>query len=135
MNLKKNLDLRLLGVFGSAIIILSEFLPWFSGRPLFNIYFISITVALEDSFLYLFPLMSGMISLVSSLLLFYKLELRVTSAILKFTGIGFLFLFFIDLIPNELSYLLYADIGFFLCVIGFIIMICDVIFVLKLKEN
>ena len=51
MEFKKYIDYRLLGITGAVLLIISEFLPWFSGLNLFDIYVLATIVNLEDSFL------------------------------------------------------------------------------------
>ncbi|MFW9988535.1 MAG: hypothetical protein ACFFC3_07755, partial [Candidatus Odinarchaeota archaeon] len=100
MELKKYINSYILGIIGSTIIILSEFFPWFSEYTLIEIYIITTSVNIEDSFLFLFPLMSGIICLIASSLVIYKIELKIKSVIVFFLGLGFLIIFFIDYISQ-----------------------------------
>ncbi|MFX0035884.1 MAG: hypothetical protein ACFE9I_09635 [Candidatus Hermodarchaeota archaeon] len=139
MEFKKYINSFLLGVIGSIILILSEFFSWFSDYSLIEIYIITIDVALEDSFLFLFPLLSGIICLVASILIIYKIELKIKSIITMFIGLGFLLTFFIDYISQEIQYLSNAGIGFYLGIVGFLLILFNVLNVLlsnqKVKEG
>jgi len=92
MNLKKYLDFRILGLVGSIFLIISEFLSWFSELSLLNIYLITTAVALGDSFLYLFPLICGIICLFGTLLVTYNIDYKISSVIINFIGLGFFIL-------------------------------------------
>jgi len=130
----KVLDYRFTGILGSALIIISEFLPWISQFSLLDTYIIYTITTVEESFLYLFPLISGIICLIASLLVFYNIEYKINSVIITFIGLGFLTLFLVDFIPGELFYLSKAGVGLYLCIAGFIIMIINVILILISKE-
>ncbi len=134
MNVKKYLDFRLFGLTGSIMMIVSEFIPWIGQYSLFLLYLFLISVEIETAFLYLFPLISGIICLLGSILIIHNIELRINSAIVMFIGLGFLFLFFFDFIPNELVYLGNANIGFYLCIVGFLLTIIALINILMLKD-
>ncbi len=134
MNIRKYLDFRLFGLTGSILMIVSEFIPWYTEYSLFVMYVILTEVEIETAFLYLFPLISGIICLLGSILIIHNIELKINSVIVIFIGLGFLLLFFIDFIPNELVYLANASIGFYLCVAGFLLMIIALINILMLKE-
>ncbi|MFW9952122.1 MAG: hypothetical protein ACFFKA_18530, partial [Candidatus Thorarchaeota archaeon] len=79
LNIKKYLDFRLLGLVGSILVITSEFLSWFEGITLLNLYIITTELTIEDSFLYIFPLVSGIICLIGTLLIIYKEDFRINS--------------------------------------------------------
>ena len=130
------LDFRFVGLVGSILLIVSEFLPWFSGFSLFDAYILYTITAVEESFIFLFPLISGIICLVASLLIIYNLEYKINSVIITFIGLGFLTLFLVDFIPGELFYLSKAGIGigFYLCIAGFMIMIISIMLILIAKE-
>ncbi len=128
------LDYRLIGFVGSLLLIVSEFFPWFSDFTLFDAYLLYTITAVEESFLFLFPLISGIICLVASLLIIYNIEYKINSVIITFIGLGFLTLFLVDFIPGELFYLSKAGLGFYLCIAGFIIMVINVIIILITKE-
>ncbi len=102
MELKKYLNIYILGVIGSVILIISEFFSWFTDYSLIERYVIYSSVAIEDSFLYLFPLMSGIICLIASSLIIYKIELKIKCVIIFFVGLGFMLIFFIDYITQEI---------------------------------
>ncbi|MCK4479117.1 MAG: hypothetical protein KAV01_01195 [Candidatus Lokiarchaeota archaeon] len=135
MELKKYLNTYILGVIGSVILILSEFFSWFTDYSLIEIYIISSSVAIEDSFLYLFPLMSGIICLIASSLVIYKIELKIKCVIIFFVGLGFMIIFFIDYITQEISYISNANIGFYLGVIGFLLILFNIINILITIEK
>lgn len=135
MELKKYLNTYILGVIGSVILIISEFFSWFTDYSLIEIYVISSSVAIEDSFLYLFPLMSGIICLIASSLVIYKIELKIKCVIIFFVGLGFLIIFFIDYITQEISYISNANIGFYLGVIGFLLILFNIINILITIEK
>ena len=99
------LNLKILGIIGSILIIISEFLPWFSSYSLFEIYFITISGAFEDAFLYLFPIVSGLICLAAGILLITNMQFKIKSIILNIVGICFLLFFLFEFIPIHFQYL------------------------------
>ena len=133
--IKKFLDLRLLGMIGSIFMILSQFLSWFSGISLLGRYLIMISYSLESSFLYLFPLISGSITLVGSLLILFKEEYKVNSVIIIFIGLGFFLIFLIELIPQDFVYIATAEIGFYLSIVGALLVLLDIINILIQRRN
>ena len=135
MNIKKYLDFRLLGLTGSILLIISQFLSWFSNQSLLLIYFITTSVAIEDSFLYLFPLISGIICLVGTGLIVYKIEYRINSVIINFVGLGFFLIFIFEIVTKEFIYLPTAQIGFYFSIIGSILIFFDILNVLIIKES
>ncbi|MBY9011465.1 MAG: hypothetical protein KGD70_03745 [Candidatus Lokiarchaeota archaeon] len=135
MNIRKYLDFRLLGLTGSILLILSQFLPWFSNQSLLSIFIITTSVAIEDSFLYLFPLICGIICLVGAIVVLYNIEYRITSVIINFIGLGFILVFLIEIIPQEFLYLPNAEIGFYFSIIGAISIFFDIINILISKEK
>ncbi len=128
------LDYRLVGLVGSIILIVSEFLTWLSEFSLFDIYIFYTITRVEQSFIFLFPLISGIICLIASLLIISNLEYKINSVIITSIGLGFLTLFLVDFIPGELFYLSKAGIGFYLCIAGFVILILHIILILISKE-
>ena len=135
MNIKRYLDFRLLGLTGSVMLILSQFLPWFSSQSLLDIYIISTSVAIEDSFLYLFPLICGIICLVGAIVIIYNLDYKINSVIVNFIGLGFFLIFIIEIIPKELLYIPYAEIGFYFSIIGSILIFFEILNILLTKQE
>ena len=135
MKLRNFLNISLIGLIGSIILILSEFFSWFSEYNLIELYVITTEVAFEDSFLFLFPLISGIICLIASSLVIYKIEWKIKSVILSFVGLGFLIIFFIDHISQEIEYLPTAGIGLYLGITGFLLIIINIINVLITFEK
>ena len=135
MNIKKYLDFRLLGLTGSILMIISEFLSWFSNQSLLYIYIITTSVAIEDSFLYLFPLISGIICLVGTGLILYKIDYRINSVIINLVGLGFFLMFVFEIVIKEFIYLPTAQIGFYFSVIGSILVFFDILNFLIFKES
>ena len=135
MNIKKYLDFRLLGLTGSILLILSQFLSWFSNQSLLYIYIITTSVAIEDSFLYLFPLISGIICLVGTGLIIYKIDYRINSVIINLVGLGFFLMFAFEIVTKEFIYLPTAQIGFYFSIIGSILIFFDILNVLMIKES
>ena len=135
MAIKKYLDFRLLGLAGSILLILSQFLSWFSNQSLLDIYIITTSVAIEDSFLYLFPLICGIICLVGTMVIMYNLEYRINSVIINFIGLGFFLVFAINIIPEEFIYLTNAGIGFYFSIIGSILVFFDILNILLTREK
>ncbi|MBA7472026.1 hypothetical protein ES705_02691 [subsurface metagenome] len=135
MNIKKYLDFRLLGLTGSILLIISEFLSWFSNQSLLHIYIITTSVAIEDSFLYLFPLISGIICLVGTGLIIYKIDYRINSVIINLVGLGFFLMFAFEIVTKEFIYLPTAQIGFYFSIIGSILIFFDILNVLMIKES
>ena len=135
MRIKKYLDFRLLGLTGSILLIISQFLSWFSNQSLLYIYIITTSVAIEDSFLYLFPLISGIICLVGTGLIVYKIDYRINSVIINFVGLGFFLIFIFEIVTKEFIYLPTAQIGFYFSIIGSILIFFDILNVLIIKES
>ena len=135
MNIKKYLDFRLLGLTGSLLLIISQFLSWFSNQSLLYIYIITTSVAIEDSFLYLFPLISGIICLAGTGLIVYKIDYRINSVIINFVGLGFFLIFIFEIVTKEFIYLPTAQIGFYFSIIGSILIFFDILNVLLIKES
>jgi hypothetical protein len=130
MELKKYLNSMILGLIGSILLIISEFFSWFSDYNLIEIYIITATVELSDSFLFLFPLLSGIVCLIASFLVLYRIELNIKSVILSFVGLGFMLVFFIDYISQELEYISNSGIGFYLGITGFLLVLFNIINIL-----
>ena len=135
MELKKYINTLIIGLIGSILLIISEFYTWFSNYNLLEIYVITTSVELADSFLFLFPLLSGIICLIASFLVIYRIELKVKSVILSFVGLGFMLIFFIDYISQEIEYFFNSGIGFYLGVAGFLLVLFNVINVLITIEK
>jgi hypothetical protein len=135
MELRKYINTFLIGLIGSILLILSEFFSWFSDDNLFEIYIYTTSVAIEDSFLFLFPLLSGIICLIASTLVIYKIELKVKSVIISFVGLGFLLIFFFDYITQVIVYLPNAGIGFYLGVAGFLLVLINIVNMLLTIEK
>jgi len=129
-----SLNLRLIGLLGSILLIISEFLPWISGLSLFEIYICSTYVQIEESFLFLFPLISGIICLIGSIIVYYDVEYKINSVIVNFIGLGFLLLFLFEIIPSEIGYISGLQVGFYCCIAGFFIVLINVINVLMINE-
>jgi len=135
MNIKKYLDFRLLGLTGSILLIISQFLSWFSNQSLLYIYIITTSVAIEDSFLYLFPLISGIICLVGTGLIVYNIDYKINSVIINFVGLGFFLIFIFEIVTEEFNFLPTAQIGFYFSIIGSILVFFDILNVLLFKES
>jgi len=135
MNIRKYIDLRLIGIVGSCLLIVSQFSYWYSGLSLINIYLITASGAIEDSFLYLFPLISGCICFVGTFLVLYKLEYKLNSVIINFIGLGFFLIFLFELIPKDFPYISSIEIGFYFAVIGALLILLDILNVLKLNND
>ncbi|MHA1292161.1 MAG: hypothetical protein ACTSQJ_05775 [Promethearchaeota archaeon] len=132
---RKIFDYRLIGIIGSFLLIISEFLPWFSEITLFEFYMFTTAIKIEDSFLYIFPLMTGVICLIGCGLVLYSEEYKINSVIINFIGLSFLLLFLFDFIPNQIKYIPKAGLGFYCCIAGFMLVIIDIINVLLTKEK
>ena len=135
MNIKKYLDFRLLGLTGSILLILSQFLSWISNQSLLDWYILYTSIAIEDSFLYLFPLICGIICLVGTIVIIYNIEYRINSVIINFIGLGFFLVFLIEIIPIEFIYLPNAGIGFYFSIIGSILVFFDILNILLSKDK
>ncbi|MBA7646453.1 hypothetical protein ES703_54217 [subsurface metagenome] len=97
MELKKIYFVLTLGLSGPILLILSEFFSWFSDYNLIELYVLYTDLQIENSFLFLFPLISGIVCLIANVLVIYKVEFRIKSIILSFVGLGFQLLFFMGL--------------------------------------
>ncbi|MFX1379209.1 MAG: hypothetical protein ACFFA4_08940 [Promethearchaeota archaeon] len=135
MELKKYINAHMIGLIGSIVLILSEFFSWFSDYNLIEEYIFYSITPIEDSFLYLFPLLSGIVCLIASILVIYKIELKIKSIIIFFVGSGFFILFFIDYIIQEIPSFPNPGIGFYLGVVGFLLIIFNILNMLLTKEK
>lgn len=135
MEIEKKLNISLIGLIGSSFLIISEFFPWFSDENLIELFILITIVQIENSFLFLFPLISGSICLTASILVIYKFDFRIKSVILSFVGLGFQFIFFIDYLSQEILFLSEAGPGFYIGVIGFLLMISNLIYLLTNTEK
>ena len=135
MELKKIYFVLVLGLSGPILLILSEFFSWFSDYNLIELYVLYTDLQIENSFLFLFPLISGIICLIANVLVIYKAEFRIKSIILSFVGLGFQLLFFIDHITQEIDFIYDAGLGLYLGVFGFLLIVINVINVLYTVEN
>ena len=135
MELKKRFNILLFGLIGPILLILSEFYPWFSNYNLIELFILFTSVQIENSFLFLFPLISGVLCLIAIFLSIYKTEFRIRAVILSFVGLGFQLIFFIDYISQVIEFLPDADLGFYLGVIGFLLIIVNLIYLLSKTEK
>ncbi|TFF87309.1 MAG: hypothetical protein EU549_04975 [Promethearchaeota archaeon] len=132
---KQYIDLKLLGIISSILILISEFLPWISNYSLIERYIIYTQIKIQESFLYLFPLVAGIICGFGSILVIYDVQYKIKSVVINFIGLGFLLIFFFDFIPNEMIFFTGTEIGLYICVTGAILMIFHLINILLLKEE
>ncbi|MHA2179958.1 MAG: hypothetical protein ACXAAH_00895 [Promethearchaeota archaeon] len=132
---KNNVSFLILGLIGPILLILSEFFPWFSDYNLVELFIITTFVEIENSFLFLFPLISGIICLIASMLVIYNSEFRIKTVILSLIGLGFQLIFFIDYISQELGFLTSAGVGIYLGSLGFLLIIINVISLLTRVEK
>ena len=136
MQLKKNvLSFLLLGLIGPILLIISEFFPWFSSYNLIELFIITTFAEIENSFLFLFPLISGIVCLVANMLVTYNAEFRIKTVILCLVRLGFQLIFFIDYISQELGFLSNAGVGVYLGSFGFFLIIINIINVLTRVEK
>ncbi|MHA1671798.1 MAG: hypothetical protein ACTSV5_14670 [Promethearchaeota archaeon] len=135
MNIRKYIDLRLIGIVGSCLLIVSQFSSWYSGLTLINIYIITTSIAIEDSFLYLFPLITGSICFIGTFLVLYKIDYKLNSVIINFIGLGFFLIFIFEIVPKDFPYISNIGIGFYFAVIGALLILLDILNVLKLNNN
>lgn len=135
MRVKKYLDFRLLGFIGGAFLIVSEFLAWFSGNSLLDLFLLYLSLEIEFSFLYLFPVVSGIICVFGTILIIYKEEYRINAVIINFIGLGFFLIFLFELIPREFPYVISAGIGFYFAIAGGILIFFDIINILMTREK
>jgi hypothetical protein len=135
MLLKKYLDYRLLGLIGGIFLILSEFLAWFSGKNLLDLFMLYLILEIEFSFLYLFPVVSGIICIFGTILILYNEQYRINAVIINFIGLGFFLIFLFELIPREFPYVVNAGIGLYFAVAGGILILFDIINILLSREE
>ena len=136
MQLTRNVvSLLLLGLIGPILLIISEFFPWFSGYNLIELFIITTLVEIENSFLFLFPLISGIVCLIANMLVIFNVEYRIKTVILSLVGLGFQLIFFIDYIIQELEFLSNAGIGVYLGSFGFFLIIINIIYILTKAER
>jgi len=135
MKLRNFINISLMGLIGSILLVISEFYSWFSNYTLIELFIITSSVAIENSFLFLFPIISGIVCLIANILVIYKFEYRIKSVILSLVGIGFLLIFFFDYISQELEFLSNAGIGLYLGVTGFLLNLFNLIIILITKDN
>ena len=132
---KKYFDFKLYCLVGGLLIIISVFLPWLSEISLYDLYLLYSSIQIQDSFLYLFPLISGIICFLGGCLLMYNEDYRLNSIIVNFIGLGFLLFFLFDFIPKEIDFLVRANIGFYFCILGFLLIIIYLINILFMQEK
>jgi len=130
MNKKRVQNLNILGLIGSILIIVSEFLVWFSSISLFEYYFITIDIAIENAFLYLFPLMSGLICLSGNILMIFNSSHRVKFGILNIIGLSFLLIFLLQMIPLHQFIYLINQLGIYVFIAGLILILINLINIL-----
>ena len=136
MQLTKNVvSLLLLGLIGPILLIISEFFPWFSGYNLIELFILTTLVELENSFLFLFPLISGLVCLIANMLVLINMEYRIKTVILSLVGLGFQLIFFIDYIIQELEFLSNAGVGVYLGSFGFFLIIINIVIILTKAER
>ncbi|TFF98745.1 MAG: hypothetical protein EU547_00710 [Promethearchaeota archaeon] len=115
-----------LGIIGAVIVIISEFLPWFSSTSILLFEYIGkISTAIEDAFLYLFPIISGGICVIAKMIYIYDERYKMKSIIINFVGLSFLLIFLFELVPSHFPYLL-TNIGVYFCTTGLILIIIDI---------
>jgi hypothetical protein len=130
MRVKQYIDLRLMGIIGSVLLIISQFVAWFSGLSLLTIFIWTTSVAIEDSFLFLFPLISGSICLIGTLLILYDYSYKINSVIINFIGLGFFLIFIFELFTQNFPYVMNAGMGFYLSITGGLLILLDVLNIL-----
>jgi len=136
MQLTRNVvSLLFLGLIGPILLIISEFFPWFSGYNLIELFIITTLVEIENSFLFLFPLISGIVCLIANMLVIFNLEYRIKTVILSLVGLGFQLIFFIDYIIQELEFLSNAGVGVYLGSFGFFLIIINIVNILTKAER
>jgi hypothetical protein len=136
MQLKKNvIGFLILGLIGPVLLLLSEFFPWFSSYSLIELFIITSFAEIENSFLFLFPLICGIVCLIANMLVIYKAEFKIKTVILSLVGLGFQLIFFIDYISQELGFLSNAGIGVYLGSFGFLLIIINIIQILTRIEK
>ena len=136
MQLTRNVvSLLLLGLIGPILLIISEFFPWFSGYNLIELFILTTLVEIENSFLFLFPLISGLVCLIANMLVLFNMEYRIKTVILSLVGLGFQLIFFIDYIIQELEFLSNAGVGVYLGSFGFFLIIINIVNILTKAER
>ncbi|MHA1914098.1 MAG: hypothetical protein ACW986_13645 [Promethearchaeota archaeon] len=135
MEFKRFLNIQLLVLIGPILLILSEFFPWFSDENLIELYIIFTSGQIEESFLFLFPLICGTICVIASGLIIYRIELRIKFVILSLLGLGFQLLFFIFYISKVIAFSPEAGAGLYLGVFGFLLIIINLIYVLTAADK
>ena len=136
MQLTRNVvSLLFLGLIGPILLIISEFFPWFSGYNLIELFIITTLVEIENSFLFLFPLISGIVCLIANMLVIFNMEYRIKTVILSLVGLGFQLIFFIDYIIQELEFLSNAGVGVYLGSFGFFLIIINIVNILTKAER
>jgi hypothetical protein len=136
MQITKNVvGLLLLGLIGPILLIISEFFPWFSDYNLIELFIITTLVEIENSFLFLFPLISGLVCLIANMLVLFNIEYRIKTVILSLVGLGFQLIFFIDYIIQELEFLSNAGVGVYLGSFGFFLIIINIVNILTKAER
>lgn len=127
MNRIKIQNFNILGIIGSILMIISEFIVWFPSVSLFEWYFVTINVAIENAFLYLFPLMSGIICLSGNILIIFEEDFRTKFAILNIVGLSFTLIFLLQIIQIHSIIYLIKYIGIYIFIAGLILIIINLI--------
>jgi hypothetical protein len=73
--------------------------------------------------------------LVGTLVIIYNLEYKINSVIINFIGLGFFLVFITEIIPKELLYIPYAEIGFYFSIVGSILIFFDILNILLTKHE
>ena len=135
MNFKRYIDLRLIGIIGSIFLILSQFLAWYSELNLMTIFIVTSSIAIEQSFLYLFPLISGIICFIGTFIILYKIDYKLNSVIINVIGLGFFLIFLVEIVIYDFPYISSIGIGFYFSIIGALLILLDILNILKLNNN
>jgi hypothetical protein len=73
--------------------------------------------------------------MVGAIVIIYNMDYRINSVIINFIGLGFFLIFIIEIIPRELFYIPYAEIGFYFSIIGSLLIFFDILNILLNKQE
>ncbi len=133
MNSKK-LVLAVCGGLAGFLLLLSEFLPWFSNHSAIQLSYWRNFI--PEYFIYLSPLLAGLIFLISVVLLIWKNPSNIIIPLLLiFSSITLMLVFIIDFLQLDHVYLNSVQIGFYICLGGVFLQFFCAFFVLSSLEN
>lgn len=130
---KNRLVLTLLGFLAGLLLVVAEFLPWFSGHTAMEISFWNQFV--PQFGVYFFPLLSGMATLAAAVLYAWSPRRKFYSALLDVISLSLIFLFYLQIFHLDFIYVGSIQVGFYVCLLGTILVFLEVIVLLLVEPS